>query len=128
MTLRGGETEKQRYFFRKENRVRKRADFLYAYEHGVPYRRKGLHVFICPRESTELPTRLGITVPRRVGKAVVRNRLKRLVREVFRLALPFLQQGYTIIVNVGPAARQLKFRDLQSCLHSIWRQAGIWKE
>ncbi|MCX7625952.1 MAG: ribonuclease P protein component [Candidatus Sumerlaeaceae bacterium] len=120
--------EKVRYFFRKENRVRKRADFLYAYHHGTPYRRKGIHVFICPRESSNLPTRLGITVTRKVGRAVVRNRLKRLAREVFRLALPRLKNGYTIIVNFGPAAKEMKFRDVQTQLHAIWNEAGIFHD
>lgn len=120
--------DKVRYFFRKENRVRKRADFLYAYEHGTPYRRKGVHVFICPRESADLPTRLGITVTRKVGRAVVRNRLKRLAREVFRLALPRLKTGYTIVVNFGPAAKDMKFREVQTQLHAIWREAGILQD
>lgn len=114
-----------RFFFRKENHVRKRADFLYAYEHGTPYRRRGVHVFICPRESPEMPTRLGVTATRKVGRAVVRNRLKRRVREVFRLTLPRLNSGYTVIVNVGPAARQMTFQEIEKQLHSVWKQAGI---
>jgi ribonuclease P protein component len=120
--------EKVRYFFRKENRVRRRADYLFAYEHGKSYRRRGVHVFICPRESPELPTRLGITVTRKVGRAVVRNRLKRLAREVFRLALPSLKSGYTIIVNFGPAATNMKFADVQKQLHAVWKEAGIFKD
>lgn len=117
-----------RFFFRKEHRVRKRADFLFAYQHGRSFRRKGVHVFVCQRESSELPTRLGITVTRKVGRAVVRNRLKRLAREVFRLALPRLKSGYTIIVNMGSAARDMSFHEIQDELHSAWKQAGLFRE
>jgi ribonuclease P protein component len=119
---------KSRFFFRKENRVRKRRDFLDAYERGTSYRRRGVHVFICRRETRDLPTRLGITVTRKVGRAVVRNRLKRLAREAFRLVLPFLEPGYTIVVNFGPAAREMKFRDVQKQLYSVWKEAGILKD
>ena len=118
--------DKVRFFFRKENRVRKRADFLFAYERGSSFRRRGMYVFICPRESPNLPTRLGITATRKVGRSVVRNRLKRLAREVFRLALPQLKSGFTIIVNFGPSAKEMKFADVQKQLHSVWREAGVF--
>jgi ribonuclease P protein component len=46
--------------------------------------------------------RLGLTVPRRVGKAVRRNRLKRLLREAFRLNQHELPQGMDYVVLVRP--------------------------
>ena len=44
-------------------------------------------------------SRLGITVPARVGKAVLRNRLKRRLREAFRLNRVDLPRGWDILVN-----------------------------
>ena len=47
-------------------------------------------------------SRLGIAVPRRVGNAVVRNRVKRMVRESFRLLQHELPQGLDLVVVVRP--------------------------
>ena len=116
-----------RYFFRKENRVLQRADFLKAYEGGKTFRRRGLHVFVERRETETAPTRLGITVTRKVGGAVQRNRLKRLAREAFRLALPGLKSGFTIIVNFQRSALEMDFHQIERQLHSAWREAGIFK-
>jgi ribonuclease P protein component len=115
-----------RYFFRSQNRVLKRRDFLSAYADGKSIRRRAAHIFIQAREDSSLPTRLGITVTRKVGDSVRRNRLKRMAREVFRLALPQMRPGYTVIVNFHRAALEMGFERIQSQLHSAWSEAGIY--
>ncbi len=60
-----------------------RADFLRATRRGRRVETGYFRVFVLRREDGG-PTRLGITVTRKVGKAVLRNRIKRLVREWFR--------------------------------------------
>ncbi|HEX7125963.1 MAG TPA: ribonuclease P protein component [Thermodesulfobacteriota bacterium] len=52
--------------------------------------------------------RLGLIVPRKVGSAVVRNRVKRRLREWFRVSRPELPEGLDLIVIARPGAERLK--------------------
>lgn len=119
------EQHSERFFFRPENRVKKRPEFLHTYSHGTVYRRRLMHAFVLPRESPELPTRIGFTVTKKVGGAVVRNRLKRLGREAFRLALPQLKPGYTVIVNFLRSAVGTEFTAVDQQLRSVFKDAGM---
>lgn len=65
--------------------IRKRADFLAA-NRGLRVARPGFVLLACPNDGRG--TRFGITVTKKVGNAVVRNRMKRRFRELLRAALP----------------------------------------
>lgn len=68
--------------FRPSQRIRRHADFLEVYEHGARAQSRFYTLFVRPNQ---LATgRLGIAATRKLGGAAVRNRVKRVVREVFR--------------------------------------------
>lgn len=77
------------------------------------------------RDEAAMPTRLGITATRKVGNAVKRNQLKRIAREVFRLALPSLKSGHTVIINFHRSALEAGYHAIERQLWSVWREAGI---
>ena len=58
-------------------------------------------------------SRLGITTPVRLGSAVVRNRLRRRVREVYRLNRANIGAGWDILVNPREAVGKVSFATLQ---------------
>ena len=68
--------------FRREERIRRRSEFLQAYEKGSRIHGRLLTVFLLP--STQPASRLGIAATKKLGGAVQRNRAKRLIREAFR--------------------------------------------
>jgi ribonuclease P protein component len=63
------------------------------------------------RRGAGSPTRLGLSVGRRVGSAVLRNRVKRLLREAFRSAVP-QSWGLDVVVVAKPDALQCSFSDV----------------
>ncbi len=83
-------------------RIRRMADFERAYRRRCTAADGLLLIFGCPNE---LPhPRLGLSVSRKVGGAVKRNRWKRLVREAFRLGRSLLPAGIDLVVIPRGAA------------------------
>jgi ribonuclease P protein component len=66
----------------REERIRRRPEFLQIQQHGV--RIRGRYMTLIGRPNARTVSRLGIVAPRRLGKAVQRNYSKRQVREFFR--------------------------------------------
>lgn len=68
--------------FRPDEHIRRRADFQRVYQHGTRVHGRLATLFVL---SNDLAVgRLGIAATKKLGGAVVRNRAKRLIREVFR--------------------------------------------
>ena len=67
----------------------------------------------CVRESDSSGPRIGFTLPRAVGKAVARNRIRRRVREAVRLHLEQLSPEWSIVFNPRRKAMEAPFPDLE---------------
>jgi ribonuclease P protein component len=96
--------------FSRDDRLRKRREFEECYASGVRISGRLLQVFLrpCPVRS-----RIGISVPRRVGNAATRNRQRRRIREIFRRNRDLFQGARaTLVVHVRPAAAAATFAEL----------------
>jgi ribonuclease P protein component len=97
--------------FPKSARLLKRAEFRRVYDEGQ--RRNGSTFAVFYRPNGLAETRLGVTVPTRVGGAVLRNRVKRRLRELFRLNRERFPIGWDIVLNPREAAGRVPFRSLE---------------
>jgi ribonuclease P protein component len=91
--------------FRQRHRLAHAREFAAAFDAKVRKSRGPLLVFTIPNDLGH--SRLGLSVGSRVGNAVTRNRVKRLIREAFRLEQHALVQngrGYDIVATVRPVA------------------------
>jgi ribonuclease P protein component len=79
-------------------------------------------VLVAPRGDTGAP-RLGITASRKVGGSVVRNRVKRRIREWFRHGRQQVVQAVDILVIVRRVATELEFAELDRLLSSLVARA-----
>ena len=70
----------------RQDRVRRRPEFERAYEHGLRLSGRFMTLFVAPNGGSRC--RLGVAATRKLGSAVVRNRAKRLARELFRKQKP----------------------------------------
>jgi ribonuclease P protein component len=103
------------YLFPKHYRLRKRCEFEYLKNNGVRIQ-NDLFFLNYAHNSTSHASRLGITITKKTGNAVVRNRIKRLVRETFRKNRHILIQNYDLNVI---AKRQVRDRSNQQCVDSL---------
>jgi ribonuclease P protein component len=72
--------------FTRQRRVRRRIDFQHAFSAGTRTHGRFVTLVLVPNKAET--TRLGLVASRKIGNAVVRNRAKRLIREVFRRSVP----------------------------------------
>lgn len=93
--------------FPKTLRLLRRPEFRRVYEEG---RRGSARVCTIFYRSNGLPrTRVGITTPRSVGKAVIRNRIRRRLREVIRLNQAGVAPGWDVVLNPRPVVAEMPF-------------------
>src|SRR5262245_50970309 len=110
------------YGIDKKMRLRRRAEYVAVQADGKKLH--GRHVLAMARKRSDpvLVGRLGITVTKKVGNAVVRNRIKRLIREWMRLH-DWVPTGWDLVVGAkDSAARQLHPGHFAPDLTKILRQ------
>jgi ribonuclease P protein component len=108
--------------FPKALRLLRRGEFRRVYEEGQ--RRSAPLCTIFFRANGLLETRVGITVPARLGGAVLRNRVKRRLREVFRQNRSLIPAGWDIVLNPREGVAKVSFRVLvRELLRLFPRQA-----
>jgi ribonuclease P protein component len=102
------------------------SEFRRVYENG---RRRNLDFLAAFALHTRYPeSRIGLTVPRSVGGAVQRNRVKRRLREAVRKNLELLGPGWDVVFNARPASKDATYAAIEAavknCFGSLQREAG----
>ena len=109
---------------RRAQRLRKREDFAAVYRHGRPYRSE---LLILRALHTGQPlSRFGFTVGHALGKAVVRNRLKRRLREAAR-SFP-VAPGWDLVVNARRGAQEADYHRLRSVFGELMGRAAVLRD
>ena len=101
----------QGHGFSKAERLRKRREFLGVYERGDKI--QSTYFVLYMLENGRPHHRLGITVSRKIGRAVVRNRIKRRLREIFRANKQAISPHCDLVVNAKRAAARARDQEIQ---------------
>lgn len=112
------------------HRLRRHADYQWVYANGRKQFGKGMGYFYAVRPPADAPNarrsdttgpRIGLTVPKALGKAVDRNRIKRRLREAVRRALPFLTAPVDVVLHPRRSARDAEWPALEREVAAVFR-------
>lgn len=108
--------------FKKSDRILKRFEFIELSNSGRAFQDRFFIVAFKPGLGKS--ARLGITVPKRVGNAVKRNRVKRLVREIFRSKRDKITASMDINVIAKKTAADISFAQAGASLENLFGRLG----
>ncbi len=100
--------------FTKDERIRRRNDFIRVYAEGSRFSSPeftGLYL-----QTGNSLSRLGMSVGKGVGGSVVRNRLKRRIREIYRLHKHELKPGYDVVIVPRKGCDKKSYAELEKAL------------
>ena len=111
------------------HRLRKHADYQRVYRAGRKQFTRNMGYFyalrpVAPEPVRACPTegpRVGLTVPKALGNAVVRNRIKRRMREAVRHALPLLNAPVDVVLHPRRVVLDLEFAQLEREVANLFR-------
>ena len=109
--------------FKPREHLRKRQQFLNAFKTGI---RKESRNFTCILVENGLPwRRLGLTVGKRNGNAVQRNRIKRLLREYFRRNKALFPDSTDIVISARNGAARINYTELNQELTGLLQSGSV---
>lgn len=105
----------------RRSQVLRSADFRRVYDNGVRFSDRLFAAFCLARSGDDATAsaRLGLTVPRAIGGAVSRNRIKRRLREAFRIHRDEAGPGWDIVLNPRRAVLDAPFSEIEQALGRV---------
>jgi ribonuclease P protein component len=113
--------------FRWDERLHRKSDFKRVFKEGRRVSGSGLTLWVCRRgdEESGEKARLGLAIPKAYGNAVARNRLKRLIREAFRLNKAHLLPGVDMVFSARSSLAKPRYQTIEPLVLKLWTQAKL---
>lgn len=106
-----------------KNTVKLNREFRYAYRKGAKFVTGTVVFYVCANRQSL--SKLGITVSAKIGKAVVRNRIKRHIRAAYSARKDEISQGNNIIIVARTKAAYAGFDEIKRDIDYCIRRSGL---
>jgi ribonuclease P protein component len=106
-------------------RLKKTGDFKRVYTRGRSIASKYLVLYYYPNCLED--NRVGFSISKKLGKAVIRNKIKRRLKEIIRLNCN-LSSEYDLVFVARKPVISLDYYKLQKTVINLLKKAGIWQE
>ncbi len=109
--------------FPGSTRLRSRSDYLRIQQKGKM--KKGRFLILLSLENGLTTSRFGLTVSRKLGNAVKRNRVRRRIREIERIHMRRIKTGFDVVAIARGRARDAGFNEMKEEYLELARNAGL---
>ncbi|MFV9510300.1 ribonuclease P protein component [Tepidibacillus sp. LV47] len=111
----------------KEFRLRKREDFKKVYQYGHSIANRSLVLYELDNNETECH-RFGISVSKKLGKAVVRNRVKRLIKEAIRsiISKNEIKKHKDFIIIARKPIIEMEYEQIEKSVEHLFRKMNLF--
>jgi ribonuclease P protein component len=110
----------------KKHRIRKDMEFKKVYKVGRNYWNRNLVLYVSKNKLDN--TRIGFTLTKKIGNAVTRNRVRRKMKEICRLNLNNMKQGYDLVFIAKKNTVNLSYDELEKSMIHILGISKILKK
>lgn len=110
----------------KEDRIRKNSEFRNVYRKGKSISNHLLVLYTFKNLKNKNINRIGISVSKKVGKSVIRSRVKRLISESYRLNKESLKRGYDFVVIARINSKDKSYKEIETSLKNLFKRSGLF--
>jgi len=113
----------------KHEKLRKNSEFQQVYRRGRSFANNLLVLYVFKNRKNILDhepfNRLGISVSKKVGKSTVRSRVKRLIKESYRLNKDSFINGYDFAIIARVSSSDKSYGEMEKALKHVFKKAGL---
>ncbi|RIW31573.1 ribonuclease P protein component [Bacillus salacetis] len=111
---------------RKEQRVKKNAEFQEVFKKGTSIANRQFVIYRLPKDGQPY-FRIGLSVSKKIGNAVVRNQIKRYIRQAFLELKDELKNNYDYVIIARKPAADMDFHEVKKSLIHVLKKSKMLK-
>ncbi|MFA9556242.1 ribonuclease P protein component [Evansella sp. AB-rgal1] len=112
---------------KKENRLKKNEDFQIIFQQGTSVANRQFVVYYLRKADQEC-ARIGLSVSKKLGNAVTRNRIKRLMREALSILLPDISKNYDVVIIARRPTIDMELQQFRNSITHVLKLSGVLKK
>lgn len=107
-------------------RLRNNMEFKKVYNGGKNYWNRNLILYV--RKNNMISSRVGYSITKKIGNSVVRNKVRRRMKEIYRLNFNNIKEGYDLIFIPKKNIVDISYKELESAMLHIMKLSKVYKE
>ncbi len=111
---------------KRKYRIKKNKDFQVVFKKGNSFANRQFVLYILQKPE-EKEFRIGLSVSKKIGNAVTRNKVKRLIRQVFSEEKHRISNGKEFIIIARKPAAEMNYHEVKGSLNHLFRKAKIYQ-